>query len=111
MLQLTRPNAAEFLEVYKGVVPECVDWIEELTQGKIVALQLRFASQPTSSVLKLRELCGAHDPEVARHLHTQSLRALYGESKIRNAVHCTDLPEDGALEVDYFFSILGGQSA
>jgi len=111
MLQLTRPNAAEFLEVYKGVVPECVDWIEELTSGKIVAMQLRFANDPSCSVLKLRELCGAHDPEVAKHLHPNSLRALYGESKIKNAVHCTDLPEDGPLEVDYYFKILRGYSA
>ena len=29
-----------------------------------------------------------------------------GVSKVKNAVHCTDLPEDGPLEVDYFFSIL-----
>ena len=35
-----------------------------------------------------------------------SLRALYGTSKVKNAVHCTDLPEDGALEVDYFFSLI-----
>ena len=30
MMQLNRPNATEFLEVYKGVVPEQVDWVEEL---------------------------------------------------------------------------------
>ena len=106
MTQLTRPNAGEFLEVYKGVVPECVDWIEELVSGKVVALQLRYSKQPEATVLALRELCGAHDPEIASHLHSQSLRALYGQSKVKNAVHCTDLPEDGPLEVDYFFSIL-----
>jgi len=110
MLQLTRPNASEFLEVYKGVVPECVDWIEELVAGKVVALQLRSSEEPSNTVLKLRELCGAHDPEVAQHLHPHSLRAQHGASKINNAVHCTDLPEDGPLEVDYFFSILGGSS-
>ena len=106
MTQLTRPNAGEFLEVYKGVVPECVDWIEELISGKVVALQLRFSEKPDATVLALRELCGAHDPEIASHLHPQSLRALYGQSKVKNAVHCTDLPEDGPLEVDYFFSVL-----
>ena len=51
------------------------------------------------------------DRQVAQHLHASSLRALYGSTKVKNAVHCTDLPEDGALEVDYFFSILGGGSA
>jgi len=106
MTQLNRPNAGEFLEVYKGVVPECVDWIDELVSGKVVALQLRFTSKPESTVLALRELCGAHDPEVASHLHANSLRALYGANKVKNAVHCTDLPEDGALEVDYFFQLL-----
>ncbi len=106
MVHLTRPNAGEFLEVYKGVVPECTDWVEELVSGKVVALQLRFASAPESTVLAVRELCGAHDPEIAQHLHPNSLRALYGESKVKNAVHCTDLPEDGPLEVDYFFKIL-----
>jgi hypothetical protein len=25
---------------------------------------------------------------------------------VRNAVHCTDLPEDGTLECEYFFSIM-----
>ena len=35
-----------------------------------------------------------------------SLRARFGKTKVNNAVHCTDLPEDGPLEVDYFFGIL-----
>ena len=58
------------------------------------------------AVLALRGLCGAHDPEIASHLHKGSLRARFGESKVKNAVHCTDLPEDGPLEVTYFFGIL-----
>jgi len=106
MVQLSRPNAQEFLEVYKGVVPECVDWMEDLAGGKSVALQLIHESKPDASVLALRELCGAHDPDIANHLHPNSLRAQYGESKVKNAVHCTDLPEDGPLEVDYFFQVL-----
>merc|ERR1712187_304906 len=106
MLQLTRPNAGEFFEVYKGVVPEYAEWVEESTSGKSVVLQVVFNSQPADTVPALRELCGAQDPEIAGHLHTSSLRALYGESKVKNAVHCTDLPEDGPLEVDYFFTIL-----
>jgi len=105
MVQLSRPNANEFLEVYKGVVPECVDWVEELASGKSVAMQLVHEKQETT-VLAARELCGAHDPEIANHLHPHSLRAQYGESKVKNAVHCTDLPEDGPLEVDYFFNLL-----
>jgi len=37
--------------------------------------------------------------EVARHLRPASLRALYGDDRVKNGVHCTDLPEDGLLEV------------
>ncbi|CAD7684502.1 unnamed protein product [Nyctereutes procyonoides] len=32
--------------------------------------------------------------------------AIFGKTKIQNAVHCTDLPDDGLLEVQYFFKIL-----
>lgn len=106
MLQLSRPNAYEFFEVYKGVVPEYSDWVDEVVGGKCVAFQVVFPESPANTVPALRELCGAHDPEIAHHLHKTSLRALYGESKVKNAVHCTDLPEDGPLEVDYFFVIL-----
>ena len=103
MMQLNRPNATEFLEVYKGVVPEYADWTEELTSGKVVAVQVLMEQNP---VLALRELCGPHDPEIASHLAPDSVRARFGASKVKNAVHCTDLPEDGPLEVDYFFGIL-----
>ncbi|XP_075445540.1 nucleoside diphosphate kinase homolog 7 isoform X2 [Ascaphus truei] len=44
--------------------------------------------------------------EIARHLRPKTLRAHFGKSKIKNAVHCTDLPEDAVLEVQYFFKIL-----
>ena len=37
--------------------------------------------------------------EIARHLRPKTLRAQFGTNKIQNAVHCTDLPEDGLLEV------------
>ena len=54
----------------------------------------------------LREACGPADPRVARVLRPQSVRAKFGFDKVRNAVHCTDLPEDGELETHYFFKIL-----
>jgi len=106
MLQLSRPNAVEFLEVYKGVVPEYSDWVEEVVSGKCVAVQVVYSAQKEMSVPALRELCGAHDPEIASHLHKGSLRALYGDDKVKNAVHCTDLPDDAPLELDYFFCLL-----
>jgi hypothetical protein len=32
-------------------------------------------------------------------LRPSTLRAKFGKTKVQNAVHCTDLPEDGLLEV------------
>lgn len=36
---------------------------------------------------------------VAQELRPTSLRARFGSDRVRNAVHCSDLPEDGPLEV------------
>ena len=58
------------------------------------------------SVEKVRAFVGPFDPEVARHIRPQTLRARFGVDKLRNAVHCTDLPEDGVLEAEYVFQIL-----
>ena len=54
-----------------------------------------------------RKLCGPSDPEVCRVLYPDSLRAKYGGmNQEENAVHCSDLEEDGILEVEYFFTLL-----
>lgn len=45
------------------------------------------------------------DPEIATNLRPNTIRAKFGQNRTHNAVHCTDLEEDGALEVEYFFSI------
>jgi nucleoside-diphosphate kinase len=55
-----------------------------------------------------REFCGPHDPEIAIPLRPHSLRARFGKSVHKNAVHCTDLPDDGQLEVRIVFLILFG---
>ena len=73
-------------------------------------------------VERLRELCGPPDPAVAKLIRPKSLRARFenrretsamkfnsirfGENTVKNGVHCTDLPEDASLEINYFFSVL-----
>lgn len=104
MFNVDRANAEEFYEVYKGVVTEYSSMVTELCSGPCMVLEIHGADVPTS----FREFCGPSDPEIARHLRPNTLRALYGKDKVRNAVHCTDLPEDGGLEVEYFFKILDG---
>merc|ERR1711871_1362504 len=64
MLHMSRPNAEEFLEVYKGIVPEHHDWVEELVSGKCLAAEVYYKQDPTNTVLALRELARASDPEI-----------------------------------------------
>ena len=45
------------------------------------------------------------DPEIAKNLRPNTLRARFGLDRVKNAIHCTDLAEDGQLESEYFFSI------
>ncbi|KAF7711775.1 nucleoside diphosphate kinase 7 isoform X2 [Silurus meridionalis] len=104
MFNMDRANTEEFLEVYKGVVTEYTSMVAELCSGPCMVLEIHSADAPG----KFREFCGPADPEIARHLRPATLRALYGKNKVQNAVHCTDLPEDGLLEVQYFFKILDG---
>jgi len=102
---LDRANAMEFYEVYKGVVPEYNSMVDELTSGPFVGIEVA-APDGSNPVESFRELVGPMDPEIARVLRPNSLRAKFGFDKVKNAVHCTDLTVDGALETHYFFKIL-----
>lgn len=95
-------TAEEFLQVYRGTSVKVSESARELSKGVLVAMELR----EINAVEKLRSLAGPADPAMARHVAPQSLRAKYGEDLSRNAVHCTDLEEDGVIECEYFFKIL-----
>lgn len=60
----------------------------------------------TEPVEAFRQLVGPADPELARVLRPHTLRARFGVGRVRKAIHCTDLAEDGPLETSYFFSVL-----
>lgn len=106
-LAFDRASGSEFLEVYKGVLAmgEFAASVDEIIAGPCIAVELR-SKDNSDSVESFRQLCGPMDSELARVLRPASLRAKFGLNKIRNAIHCTDLPEDGGLEVEYVFSIL-----
>lgn len=57
-LNFTKPNAEEFLEVYKGVLQEYPEMVEELVNGTCIALEVK--SQGSRGTF--REFCGPHDP-------------------------------------------------
>ena len=70
MFNLSRPVCEEFLDVYKGVLPEYLPIIENLSSGPILALEVR----QQNAVASFRELCGPHDPEIAKHLRPETIR-------------------------------------
>ena len=101
MFRLDKPTAEEFFEVYKGVLPEFPSMVEHMTNGPCIVLEVR----QENAVNSFRSLCGPMDPEIAKSLRPNTIRARFGHNRTMNAVHCSDLEEDGQLEVEYFFSI------
>ena len=94
-------------EVYKGVLPEYAEMIEHVTTGPVIAIEVR----EEDVVTKIRALVGPHDPDLAKNLRPNTIRALFGRDRVHNAVHCTDLQDDGKLEVDYFFNQLANNES
>lgn len=99
---LSRADAEDFAEIYAGVLPEYKKMVDQISSGQCWAMELKAENV----VAALRAVCGPHDPEICRVLFPDSLRAIYGEDRVKNAVHCTDLPEDGPLESEFFFNLL-----
>ncbi|KAM3187002.1 hypothetical protein ACTXT7_003179 [Hymenolepis weldensis] len=111
---LSKADAREFLEVYKGVLNEYPKLIYEFTNGTCVALIItrcdacHAPEDPESVQQRFREFVGPMDPAIARCLKPNSIRAKYGVNLVENAIHCTDLPDDVQLEIDFLFRILSG---
>merc|ERR1712241_1412697 len=84
---LSRPEAEELLEGYKGVLPYYSDLVEVMTSGPCLAMELRCEKDV---VERFRTLCGPYDVDMAKHLRPNSLRARFGIDNPKNAVHSTD---------------------
>ncbi|XP_068626751.1 nucleoside diphosphate kinase homolog 7-like isoform X2 [Battus philenor] len=106
MFMVENDNAAEFYEVYKGIVQEYKGMVEELASGPCVAMEIVAKDKSLNTAVEFRKLVGPADPEIARLLRPHTLRAKFGKTKVQNAIHCSDLDVDGLLEVEYFFKIL-----
>lgn len=105
MFFLNNSNAIEFLEVYKGVVGDFNAMMLSYVDGPCVVMEI--GGKPGCDVhAQFREFAGPIDSDVARQIRPYTLRAKFGIDKYKNAIHCTDLPEDTNLELEYFFKIL-----
>lgn len=98
---LDKTYAEEFFEVYNGVLPEYSALIDHVTSGPVIVLEVR----QEDVIPQLRALVGPHDPQIGQQIRQKTLRAMFGYDRVKNAVHCTDLPEDGVLESQYFFDL------
>ena len=100
--QFDKLSSEEFLEVYKGVIPEYSEHVVQLCSGLSVCMELRAED----AVEVFRQTAGPWDVDMARELRPESIRAKYGSDIIKNAVHCTDLAQDGQAECEYCFDIM-----
>jgi len=105
---LERKEADEFFELYKGILPDYNAMIDQCISGPLIALEIR----QENAVQQFKQLCGAFDPTSGRGKgEANTLRTRYGNSRVQNAVHCTDLPDEGTLDCEFFFVILDAKKA
>ena len=96
MTRLDPAQAGEFYAVHRER-PFYDSLVEFMTSGPVIPLVL----EAEGAVPKLREAIGATDPAEAAE---GTVRALYAESKERNAIHASDSPENAKVEIGFFFS-------
>ena len=96
MVKLTQAQAEAFYAVHKER-PFYRSLVTFMTSGPAIPLALE-ADNP---VKKLRDVIGATDPKEAA---PGTVRALFAESKERNAIHASDSDENARREVGFFFT-------
>jgi nucleoside-diphosphate kinase len=97
------------LSVYRTLLPSYSQSIQHLASGPVLALLISGGPGGGSHCVEaFRSLCGPIEPELGRIIAPNTLRAKYGLDLVHNAVHCTDLEEDGELETRYVFETLAG---
>ncbi|XP_030374955.1 nucleoside diphosphate kinase 7 [Scaptodrosophila lebanonensis] len=106
MILMPRVNCEEFYEVYRGVLPEYIPMVTQLASGVCMCLEITCEDDSKRAHAEFRSFCGPMDPEIAKLLRPHTLRAKFGKTKVLNAVHCTDLPDDTNLELQYMFKIV-----
>jgi nucleoside-diphosphate kinase len=95
MVHLSTRQAEAFYAVHRER-PFFRPLVTFMTSGPCLAMAL----DRQDAVSILREVIGATDP---RDAAPGTVRALYAESKERNAIHASDSPENAVREVGFFF--------
>lgn len=95
-IRLNRETAGGFYAVHKGR-PFYDSLVEFMSSGPCVPIAL----EKENGVADYRSLIGATDPKDAA---PGTIRKLYADNKGENIVHGSDSPENGKIEINYFFS-------
>jgi nucleoside-diphosphate kinase len=95
-MRLTKEIAGAFYAVHKGR-PFYDGLVEFMTSGPCMPIAL----QKEHAVADFRTLIGATDPKEAAE---GTVRKLFADNKGENIVHGSDSPENGKIEVAFFFS-------
>lgn len=95
-LRLTGETAGAFYAVHKGR-PFYDGLVEFMSSGPCVPIAL----QRENAVAEFRKLIGATDPKEAAE---GTIRKLFADNKGENIVHGSDSPENGRIEVAFFYS-------
>ena len=96
MLTMSKAQAGEFYAVHRER-PFYGSLVDFMTSGPAIPILL----ERDNAVAKLREVIGATDPKEAA---PGTVRALFAESKERNAIHASDSDENAAREGSFFFA-------
>lgn len=96
LVRLSTAQAEAFYAVH-GERPFFRSLVTFMTSGACLPLALERAD----AVAHLRTVIGATDPKEAA---PGTVRALYAESKERNAIHASDSDENARREVAFFFA-------
>ena len=96
LTRLSTAQAGAFYAVHKErpFYPELVQF---MTSGPCIPMAL----EKDGAVKALRDAIGATDPKEAA---AGTVRALFAESKERNAIHASDSDENAAREIAFFFT-------
>ncbi len=95
MVRLTTAEAEAFYAVHRER-PFYRPLVTFMTSGSCIVMALERAD----AVTRLRDVIGATDPSEAA---PGTVRALYAESKERNAIHASDSEDNARREVGFFF--------
>jgi len=96
MMRLTQEQAGEFYAVHRER-PFYGSLVSFMTSGPCIPVLL----EKDGAVAALRDAIGATDPAEAA---AGTVRALYAESKERNAIHASDSDENATREAAFFFA-------